>query len=312
VRDRGADKATPATTRLGVEDAPERPPPTLAAVTPFWYGMPPLQSLEVAVNADRFGFGEVWIGEMASFDAFALAAAAARETRQASLWIGALSPAIRDPVSLALGVNSVSILGGRPAHLALRTSTATIVRSWHGREWGGNLERVEEAVMALRLLLGGERGPGGFRLRSAVPGSQIGLAAFGPRMVDLASRVADRLVLNLLTPAQVTEFRGRTRLPITIWVPAALDPGVASLDQVEGELRAYLAAPAYAAMFKQAGLTEPAQIAPAVSALGDLSALRRRIAEYHAAGPTTVGLVPATAEDPGGERLLEALGEKAT
>ena len=273
--------------------------------------MPPLQSLEVAVNADRFGFAEVWIGEMASYDAFALAAAAARETRRASLWIGALSPAIRDPVSLALGVNSVSILGGRPAHLALGSSTATIVHKWHGREWGGNLERVAVSIGALRALLAGERGPGGFRLRSAVPGTQIGLAAFGPRMVDVASRLADRLLLNLLTPAQVAQFRARTRLPITVWVPAGLDPGAATLEQVVRELRGYLAAPAYAAMFRQAGLSEPAEIAAAVSALGDLSAVRERIAEYHAAGATTVALVPVTAEDAGGEGLLRALGGKA-
>ena len=58
-----------------------------------------------------------------------------------------------------------------------------------------------------------------------MPGSQIGLAAFGEEMLKVASRLADRLVLNLLTPAQVAEFRAHTKLPITIWVPAALDPG---------------------------------------------------------------------------------------
>ena len=64
-------------------------------------------------------------------------------------------------------------------------------------------------------------------------------------------------------------------------------------------------------MFRQAGLSEPAEIAAAVSALGDLSAVRERIAEYHAAGATTVALVPVTAEDAGGEGLLRALGGKA-
>ena len=55
----------------------------VAVTVPQWYGLEPRQSLEVAVNADRSGFGEIWIGQMASFDAFALAAAAARETRVA-------------------------------------------------------------------------------------------------------------------------------------------------------------------------------------------------------------------------------------
>ena len=262
----------------------------------------------MAVNAERFGFGEVWIGQMATFDAFALAAAVARETKRISIWVGPLALAVRDPVSLALGITSVSILGGRPANLALGSSTKTVVRDWHGRSWGDNLERAEQTIRWLRPLLAGERSPGGFRLRTAVPGSQIGLAAFGPEMERLAGRIADRLVLNLLTPAQVAEFRARTRLPITVWVPAAVEPGEEAMQQVQRELRVYLAAPAYAAMFRQAGLREPGEIAAAVSAIGDLAEVRRRIAEYHSAGATTVALVPVTAEDPGGERLLQRLG----
>jgi probable F420-dependent oxidoreductase len=278
---------------------------------PFWYGQPPLQSLEVAVNADRSGFGEVWLGQMATFDAFALGAAVARETEHVSLWVGPLAPAVRDAVSLALGITSVSILGKRPAHLALGASTATVVRDWHGRAWGGNAALAAGTIERLRPLLRGEREPGGFRLRSPFPGSQIGLAAFGPEMLKVASRLADRLVLNLLTPAQVAEFRARTELPITIWVPAALDPGEAAHLQVLRELRVYLAAPAYAAMFRRAGLEEPDAIATAVSAMGSLEHVRERIAEYHSAGATTVALVPVTAEDPGGARLLGELGGDA-
>jgi alkanesulfonate monooxygenase SsuD/methylene tetrahydromethanopterin reductase-like flavin-dependent oxidoreductase (luciferase family) len=245
---------------------------------------------------------------MATFDAFALAAAVARETRRVSIWVGPLALAVRDPVSLALGVTSVSILGRRPAHLALGSSTATVVRGWHGRKWGGNVRLAIDTIERLRPLLRGERSPEGFRLRSPLPGSQIGLAAFGPEMVKVASRLADRLVLNLLTPAQVAEFRARTELPITIWVPAALDPGADSMLQVLRELKVYLAAPAYAAMFRRAGLEEPDAIASAVSAMGSPARIRERVAEYHSAGATTVALVPVTAEDPGGARLLSALG----
>jgi probable F420-dependent oxidoreductase len=264
--------------------------------------------LEVAVNADRNGFGEVWIGQMATFDAFALAAAVARETRQASIWVGPLALAVRDPVSLALGITSVSILGERTAHLALGSSTATVVRDWHGRRWGGNVLLATGTIERLRPLLLGERSPEGFRLRSPFPGSQIGLAAFGAGMLKVAARLADRLVLNLLTAAQVAEFRARTELPITVWVPAALDPGEAARLQMIRELKVYLAAPAYAAMFRRAGLTDEDAIAAEVSAMGSLERLRERIAEYHSAGATTVALVPVTAEDPGGARLLQAVG----
>lgn len=245
---------------------------------------------------------------MATFDAFALASAIARETKGISIWVGPLALAVRDPVSLALGVTSVSILGGRPAHLALGSSTATIVRDWHGRSWGGNAPLAVETIARLRPLLRGERTPEGFRLRSPEPGTEIGLAAFGSEMLKVASRLADRLVLNLLTPAQVAEFRARTELPITIWVPAALDPGDEARRQLLRELRVYLAAPAYATMFRRAGLTDEEGIAAAVSALGSAAGIRERVAEYHAAGANTVALVPVTAEDPGGARLLRELG----
>jgi probable F420-dependent oxidoreductase len=273
--------------------------------------MPPLECLEVAVNADRAGFGEIWIGQMATFDAFALAAAAARETRSASIWVGPLAFAVRDPVSLALGITSISHLGGRPANLALGSSAATIVRDWHGRKWGGNVLLAVDTIERLRPLLRGERSPAGFRLRSPYPGSQLGLAAFGSEMLKVAARLADRLVLNLLTPAQVAEFRIRTQLPITIWVPAALDPGEEARLQVTRELKVYLAAPAYAEMFRRAGLEDPLEIAAQGSAMGSLEQVRERIAEYHSAGATTVALVPVTAEDPGGKRLFSAAGGDA-
>jgi alkanesulfonate monooxygenase SsuD/methylene tetrahydromethanopterin reductase-like flavin-dependent oxidoreductase (luciferase family) len=48
-----------------------------------------------------------------------------------------------------------------------------------------------------------------------------------------------------------------------------------------------------------------------VSAMGSLEQVRERIAEYHSAGATTVALVPVTAEDPGGKRLLTAIGGDA-
>src|SRR5207237_8644826 len=98
----------------------------------------------------------------------------------------------RVPCWVSRWIKVVWIFSGRRVHLALGSSTATIVRKWHGREWGGNLERVAESIGALRALLAGERGPGGFRLRSAVPGTQIGLAAFGPRMVDVATPLPGR------------------------------------------------------------------------------------------------------------------------
>lgn len=300
-------------------------PVRLAAVVPYWLDQPPLDSLQVAINADRFGCPEVWMGELATHDAFALAGAVARETRAVRLVVGPLPVGVRSAAALALGISSVAHLAGRPADLALGASTPTLVSRWHGRDWPDNPRLMRAAVPAVRDLLNGSRGPGGFRLRAPAPGTRIAVAAFGPRMLEAAREVADRVVLNIVTPDAACELVARARLPVTVWLPAALDPGAPSMEQMRRELVGYIGQPGYAEMMAAAGYAEVVELArcgahprevvrsipdaliEAVAALGDAAAVRRRIAAYHAAGVETVAVVPVTAEDPGGARLFEAL-----
>lgn len=287
------------------------------------------------MNADRAGFGEVWIGEMATFDAFALAGAIARETALSRIVVGPLAVALRSPAALALGITSVAILGGRPAHLALGASTPTVVARWHGRDAGHAARRMTETIAALRPILAGERSEyrgrdvrsEGFRLRSPFPGTRLAVAAFGPRMLAVAGSAADRLVLNLVTPDLAGRLASGFPGPVTVWVPAAVDPGPQALAQLRRELVVYAGAPGYGEMFIEAGFGDVVELArsgaapgevlagipdamiTAVGAVGDLSAVRARVAAYHRAGVETVALVPVTAEDPGGRVLLELMGE---
>jgi len=316
---------------------------TTAAVLPFWLDRPPLEALEIAAHADALGLDELWIGEMMTFDAFALAAAIARATARIDLWVGPLAIGLRDPAALALGIASVTALGGRPAHLALGASTPVVVSQWHGRPWRHTLTHMRETVAALRPILAGERSDSdgalahshGFRLASGAQQTRLAVAAFADGMIDLAATVADRLVVNLLTPAQVARVRqradaaaaaaGRTRPPLVAWVPAALEPGEATLAQLARQLVIYLAPPGYGEMFAAAGFGElveraragthprellatlPRALIDAVAALGDATAVRARLDEYRRAGADVVAVVPATADDPGGRRLLEAV-----
>jgi alkanesulfonate monooxygenase SsuD/methylene tetrahydromethanopterin reductase-like flavin-dependent oxidoreductase (luciferase family) len=48
-----------------------------------------------------------------------------------------------------------------------------------------------------------------------------------------------------------------------------------------------------------------------VCAIGTDSEVRARLASYFAAGATSIGLAPATAEDPAGHRVLSALRPSA-
>ena len=107
----------------------------LSAVLPFWFDRPAEEALEIARAAEESGYDELWVGELATFDAFALAGAIARETRNLRLVVGPLAVGVRSPVALALGIHSVALLGGRAADIALGASTPVIVEGWHGRSW---------------------------------------------------------------------------------------------------------------------------------------------------------------------------------
>lgn len=316
----------------------------IAAVVPYWLDRPPMEALEVARAAESAECTEIWVGEMVTFDAFALAGAIARETDRIGIVCGPLPVGVRSPAALALGTASVTWLGGRPAHLALGASTPAVVSGFHGRPWEAHLATTAETVDVLRTLFAGERalhdGPRvrsmGFKVREPMPGAEIAVAAFGPAMTRLAARCADRVVVNILPPtacadvveavASEAEAAGRPAPGVTAWVPAASNPGEATLAQLRRQLAVYLGQPGYGEMFAKEGYADLVQRARSgargreladaipddflrrVCALGDAGELRARLDEYARAGVETVAVVPATADDPGGEKVLHDVG----
>jgi alkanesulfonate monooxygenase SsuD/methylene tetrahydromethanopterin reductase-like flavin-dependent oxidoreductase (luciferase family) len=97
----------------------------------LWQDRPADEALRTAALADELGFPAVWIGELATYDVFALASRLA--LRHARLVLGPLAVPVRDPVMIAMGVASVAALTGRPVAVALGTSSPLVVEQWHGR-----------------------------------------------------------------------------------------------------------------------------------------------------------------------------------
>jgi probable F420-dependent oxidoreductase len=298
----------------------------------LWQDRDPLEALETARQADRLGYPELWIGEMATWDAFALAAGIARETQDIELCVGPLATAVRDPMAMAMGVASVAAIARRPVHLAIGSSSQTVVERWHGRARERTARHVRETAEALRPLLAGERvsyegelvKTGGYRLRLPPPRTSLTIAAFGPATVRVAARYADRMVLNLVTPELVTRMAGRVPR-LAAWVPAAVDPTPETHAQLARGLVPYLGAEGYSDMFIRAGFGEvvesarsgthpaellervPPELPAAVGLVGNEEETRRRAREYFDAGLDELVLVPATAGDDAGERSLRTL-----
>jgi len=302
---------------------------TIAVVLPYWPDRPAGEALEVAEAADALGFGELWVGEMATYDAFALATAIGLRTSRIALTIGPLAVGVRSPATVAMGVASVANLIDREVNVALGTSSTFVVEGWHERERTQPARALEHTARTVRSLLSGGRSDGGFRLRVEPRPTMITVAAFGPRALQVAAAVGDRMVLNLVTPSiaagLVTHYREAGGTRVAAWVPAALDPDADARLQLARALVAYLAAPGYADVFTQAGFGElvtfaqtrphprelldaiPAELVDAVGLVGDGATIGRRIDEYRAAGVDDICVVPATAGDRAGRRTLETL-----
>ena len=314
-----------------------------SVVTPLWQDRAPGENMEVARLADQLGFGDLWIGEMATYDAFAFATAAGLQTRQIGLAIGPLAVSVRSPMTIAMGVASVADLTGRRTQIALGASSTVVVEEWHGRERARTATHLDETAQILRTLLAGEKADfagelascRGYRLRLDAPRTPITIAAFGPAAVRAAGRRADRMLLNMVTPASLEMLRGqlasaaqqagRDTPEVAVWLPCAVDPQRETIDQLKRAIVGYLAAPGYGEMMIQAGFSElvafarsrphpkalleaiPDELIAAVGLVGSESVIASRIEEYRQAGADNICLVPATAGDAHGERTLRAL-----
>jgi len=317
----------------------------IEAVLPFWLDRPDEEALDIATAADHVGLTGLWIGEMASFDAFALATAVGMRAPELRLNVGPLPISVRNPAAIALGASSVATLTGCQIDIALGASSPIIVGSWHDREWLHSAARMRETIQCLRPMLRGERADydgcyvrsHGFRLRHPLPHTRIGVGPFGPTMTQLAARSADEVVLNLASPQRVSQVRqqvddhavaaGRTPPHLTVWVPAALRPGEAALRQTANQLAVYLAPPGYGEMFSELGFPDlvdrarngarrselaaaiPFELTEQLGALGSPEQIAVRLHAYLDAGADTVALVPVTAEDPAGRGVLQAAAD---
>lgn len=315
----------------------------LSVVTPLWQDRPATDNMDVARTADQLGYDELWIGEMATYDAFAFATAAGRNTEQIGFSIGPLAVSVRTPMTMAMGIASVADLTGRTVNLALGASSVVVVEEWHGRERLRTARHLSETARIVRGLLDGEKvdfagelaSSKGYRLRLDAPRTPLTIAAFGPAAVKVAARQGDRMLLNMVTPDSLALLSqqlksaaaeaGRPTPKLAVWLCCAIDPGPETIEQLLRAVVGYLAAPGYSEMISAAGFAQlvefartrphprellaamPPELVSAIGLVGSRSQISERIDEYRCAGADEICLVPATADDPGGIKSLTAM-----
>ena len=293
----------------------------LSVVLGEWLDRPMAADLDVAIEADRLGYPEVWVGEMAKLDAPAMAGAIAHATASIVPCLGPLAVTIRTPAQIALATATLAATTGRRVNVALGTSS-DVVHRWHGRSRAGSADALRSTLHDLRALFAGEK-VNGFHLRELPPPPTLTVAAFGPRAVAAAAD-ADRMVLNMVTVDAARDLASRH--PNTaVWLAAAIDPTPDERRWMSRGYVGYLPAPGYGEMFAAAGFGDlvafartrphprelaerlPDELLDAVALVGDEATVRGRIADYAAAGIAEIGIVVAPLSSASARRTLTAL-----
>ena len=318
-------------------------------------GLPPASIGALAAAAERAGFAAVAVAE-GHGDALALCHPVAAATRRVRIGTAVANAALRPPVLTAKTAAQLDQAAGGRFTLGLGVGNP-VMNGRFGIQPFPPLAMIEEYVAVIRAVLAGEAGGHAGRVyrtgmvpldsppvRRDLP---IYLGALGPRMLGLAGRIADGVILNLMSPAQAGQAAGAVRAaaaaagrdPVSVEVVCVVhcclagDAGAAAARDV---VPRYVLHPAVAPLFgpqdaggdlpavrerllagDRAGATArvPQPVADAFVAHGDAETCRSRLAEYRAAGVDLPVLFPMpVGGDWGYEAAIAAFGtdEEAT
>lgn len=200
----------------------------------------PAERLVAAVvRADELGLDEVWLAdEGVAREPMTILAAAARETGRVRLAVGITSPALRHPGALAATAATVDELSGGRFVLGLGVGGDKSLDPFDL-----SVERpvatMTEAIATARAVLGG-RAEAGYRPppHAAPPRPvPIWVGARGPRLLDVACRLADGVFASGCSPDQhdrIASIRARAHAAgnhpgLALYQSAAAEPAATSI-----------------------------------------------------------------------------------
>ena len=299
-------------------------------------GLAPAGIGQVAAAAEAAGFAAVFVAE-GHGDALALCHPVAAATSRVLVGTAIANAALRPPVLAAKTAAQLDHASGGRFALGLGTANA-IMNGRFGIAPFQPLRMIEEYVAVVRAVLAGEpAGYSGAVYRTGMvpldsppvrPGLPVYLAALGPRMLALAGRIADGVIVNLMSPDQAGQATAIVReaaaaagrdpasVPVTCVVHVCLtdDPETAAAA-ARAVVPRYVLHPAVPALFGEGDGTDlnpvreralagdragaaalvPQHVAEGFVASGSAAAIAARVAEYRAAGVDLPVLFPMPA-----------------
>jgi probable F420-dependent oxidoreductase len=294
----------------------------------------PLAAHEPLVRrAEAAGYDDLWTGETNGADGFTPLALAAAWTSSMRLGTGVVNPFTRGPAVLAQHAAALADASGGRFVLGLGSSSNVIVERWNEVPFEKPLSRMREVVPVLREVLGGGRGPGGFRLETP-PSAPVPIvvAALRDRMLSLGGELGDGTFVNFLPLSAVEHVVQRVREgeagrpPTEVICRFFCIPGE-GIDVARFMFAAYATVPVYEAFFRALGHGDaiegmvsawregdrkgalglvPESLVREIFLFGSPDAMKERLGEYAARGITTFVLTPIAGADDVAA-LIEAL-----
>jgi alkanesulfonate monooxygenase SsuD/methylene tetrahydromethanopterin reductase-like flavin-dependent oxidoreductase (luciferase family) len=256
----------------------------------FGFAAAPRPGLErLGAEVEALGYDELWANDTSRGSGLAALAACAGGARRIQLCVGVIGLSGHEPAAI---VEELATLELPHPRLILGV----------GSGGSRSLALVEDGVA---------------KLRRRIPDVQLAVAAVGPRMLHLAGRVADVVLLNWAGPFRVAESRehieagaaeaGREPPRVAAYVRVAVGPGAE--ERLAGEIARYTRAGAsYARQIQEQGpgligvaCEDPAELGAAlapyrvaldscvVRALPDGDDVGAWLAVARAAAPGTLG-----------------------
>jgi F420-dependent oxidoreductase-like protein len=264
-------------------------------------------------TAATHGIHSVWWAERDSLDALTVAALAGTANPGLTVGTAVVTTYPRHPLTLASQVMTVQAATGGRLILGLGPGRRQRIETVFGLDASGPVGHTKEFLAALLPLLRGQRvAMDGDTITArgqlgipAIEPPVVLLAALGPKMLRLASELADGTITVWTGPRVVSERIAPTisgRIVVTIPVAVTNDPDSVRTDAATA-FAAAQTVPGYRALFDHEGVTGPADVV----VVGDETEVERQLRRYEEAGATEIAAVPWGPPDQI-TRTLELLG----
>jgi alkanesulfonate monooxygenase SsuD/methylene tetrahydromethanopterin reductase-like flavin-dependent oxidoreductase (luciferase family) len=175
---------------------------------------------ELARLAEAHGFDCAWGGEANNKDPTVMLASIAAVTTKLKIGSAVYHILGRTPATLALQAAGLDELSQGRFLLGIGSSNPTIAK-WHGQVLDHPLGRVSEYIEITRAALRGEKlnfegkylTAQNFKMAFKPSGRTVPiyLAAFGPKMTELAGQISDGVLINMANPTEVRRIAAEAK-----------------------------------------------------------------------------------------------------